>query len=64
MLADPAPLDPQDGDNLPSGALCQLLRQLHRLCGGRDQVSESIHQNKGQLEEEVQSDDRAYTEVS
>ena len=53
MLADPAPLDPQDGDNLPSGALCQLLRQLHRLRGGRDQVSESVHQTQGQPAEEV-----------
>ena len=64
MLAETAPLDPQDGDILPPGALCKLLRQLHCLCGGRDKVSEGIHQIPGQPAEEVQSDDETNTEVS
>ena len=53
MLAGPASLDPQDGDHLTLGALHQLLRQLHRLRGCRDQVSESVHQTQGQPAKEV-----------
>ena len=53
MLARLAPLDPPDGEHLPLGAHCQLLGQLHRLRGGRDQVPESVHQTQGQPAEEV-----------
>ena len=64
MLAGSASLDPQDGEHLPPGALHQLLRQLHRVRGCRDQVSERICQNQGQPAEEVQPDDETHTEVS
>ena len=53
MLAGPAPLGPPDGEHLPLGAHCQLLGKLHRLRGGRDQVSESVPQTQGQPAEEV-----------
>mgnify|MGYP001175127929 FL=1 len=53
MLAGPTPLDPPDGEHLPLGAHCQLLGQLYRLRGGRDQVSESVHQTQGQPAKEV-----------